>query len=904
MKKTFIIISVVLAILFGTLILVPFLFKDKIVELVKQQANNNINANVNFNNDISLSLIKNFPNFTIGIKDLSVVGIEDFDGDTLISWANMEATVDVMSVINGDQIKVRKILLESPIVHALVLNNGKANWDIAKADTTTQTITDTAQTKFNLSLNSLEVTNANIVYDDKVGNIYTNLSAMDYNMTGDFTQDIFNLSILSSIKQFNMAYGGVTYLSKVNTNIKMDLDMNMPEMKFTFKENTFSLNDLQFNFDGFVQMLNDDINMDIKFGANQASFKSFLSLVPGVYTKDFADVKTAGKLAFNGFAKGTYNEKSLPAFSLNLNVDDAMFQYPTLPTPVKDVQIKLTVTNPDGDLNNTEVNLSKFHMDVAGDVFDARLIAKNVMRDPFIDSWLKGRINLESVSKIVPLENGMSISGVITSNVTAVGKVSDIENQNYEAFNANGEIVAQNIQFKSNDLKEGFSLSDAQLSFSPKLVVLKSFDAKIGKSDMKMNGELGNFFPYLFKDGVLNGKLNLASNLIDANQFLSSEPEGTQPTAVDTTSISAPEIPKNINFTLNSNIKQLLYTNIDITNFVGQVVISNQKLNFNNVGLNTLGSAIKMDGYYETSNPIKPTTAIDFAISNLDIQKAFVTFNTVKKIAPIAENISGVFSTNLKLTTTLDNHLNPILNTLYATGKLNIPNAEIKDVKVFNLIANVLKDDKYKKATLNNVNLTYTVENGRVYTEPFDVNLAGKKLNLSGSTGLDQTIDYKGLFNLPRAELGVVNSALDNALKSLNTKTGSDIKMNENIALALGIGGTFTSPKITTNLADLAKNEASSLKDQAEAELLKQKKILEDKAKAEADRIKKEAETKVKAETDKLKEKADKAKQDAQAEADKLKKEAEAKIAAEKERLKKQAEEEAKKKLQGIFKKP
>ncbi len=915
MKKIFIAFTVFIILLFGTLILVPILFKDKIVELVKQQANNNINAKVNFNNDISLSLIKNFPNFTIGIKDLSVVGIDDFDGDTLISWANMEATVDVMSVIKGDQIKVRKIRVESPNVYALVLNNGKANWDIAKVDTTATTTADTAQTKFNLSLKSLQVTNANIIYDDKVGSIYTKLNGMDYNMSGDFTQDIFSLSILSSIKQFNMAYGGVTYLNKVNTDIKMDLDMNMPEMKFTFKENTFTLNDLKFNFDGFVQMLNDDINMDLKFGADQASFKSFLSLVPGIYTKDFADVKTAGKLDFNGFAKGTYNEKSLPAFTLNLNVDDAMFQYPTLPLPVKDVQIKLLVTNPDGDLNNTVVNLSKFHMDVAGDIVDAKLIAKNVMRDPSIDSWLKGRINLESVSKIVPLENGMSISGIITSNVTAVGKVSDIENQNYEAFNANGEIVAQNIQFKSNDLKEGFSLSDAQLSFSPKMVVLKTFDAKIGKSDMKMNGELGNFFPYLFKDGVLNGKLNLTSNLIDANQFLSNQPESAQPTPEDTTSMLAPEIPKNINFTLNSNIKQLLYTNMDITNFVGQIVIGNQKLNFNNVGLNMLGAAIKMDGYYETTSPTKPTTAIDFAIANLDIQKAFVTFNTVKKIAPIAENISGSFSTSLKLNTTLDNHLNPILNTLYATGKLNIPNAEINDVKVFNLIANVLKNDKYKKVALNNVNLTYTVEKGRVYTEPFDVNIAGKKLNLSGSTGLDQTIDYKGLVNLPRAELGVVNAALENALKSLNTKAGSDIKMNENIALALGIGGTFTSPKITTNLADLAKNEANSLKDQAEAELLRQKKILEDKAKAEAEKlkqrakdegtkIKKEAEDKVKAETDKLKEKADKAKKDAQAEADRIKKEAEAKIAAEKERLKKQAEEEAKKKLQGIFKKP
>jgi hypothetical protein len=904
MKKLLISISVIIGLLFAALIIIPFLFKDKLVELVKQQANQNINATVNFNNDITLSLIKNFPNLTVGIKDLSVVGINEFESDTLIAWSNLEATVDVMSVIKGEQITVRKILVESPTVNALVLANGKANWDIAKSDSTETPGTDTSQTKFNLSLKKLEINNANIIYNDKVMGVYTHLSGMDYDMTGDFTQDIFDLSILSNIKQFDMAYGGVKYLNKVNTSIKIDLDMNMPESKYTFKENSISLNELTFNFDGFVQMLNDDIKMDLKYGAEKASFKSFLSLVPGAYTQNFADVKTAGTLAFNGFAKGTYNEKTLPAFAFNLIVGDAMFQYPSLPVAVKDIQIKLAVTNSDGNLDNTVVDLSKFHVDVAGDAFDAKLIAKNIMQDPHIDSWLKGKVNLSNVSKIAPLEDGMSIAGTITANVTAIGKVSDIEKQNYEAFNANGEILAQNIVFKSKDLSQGFNLNQAHLDFSPKIVALKAFDAKIGKSDVNMNGEISNFFPYMFSNGILNGKLNLSANLIDANQFISSEPEATPPAAEDTASIVAPEIPANINFVFNSNIKQLLYSNIDITNFGGSVVVQNQKLSFNNVALNTLGASIKMNGFYETTNPNKPTTNIDFGITNLDFQKAFKTFNTVKKLAPIAENMYGTFSTNLSLNTTLDNHLNPIYPSLFATGNLNIPNAEIKDVKLFNKIAEALKNDKYKSVGLKNVNIAFKVENGRIYTEPFDVNIAGKKMNLAGSTGLDQTIDYKGLVDIKRAELGAVNSALETALASLNNKAGSNIKMDENINVALGIGGTFSNPKISTNLADLGKQQANSLKDQAADELARQQKLLEDKARAEAEKAKAEAE-RIKKETEaKIKAEADKTKQKAQAEADRIKKEAEAKAAEEKERLKKQAEEEAKKKLQGIFKKP
>jgi ABC-type phosphate transport system auxiliary subunit len=165
---------------------------------------------------------------------------------------------------------------------------------------------------------------------------------------------------------------------------------------------------------------------------------------------------------------------------------------------------------------------------------------------------------------------------------------------------------------------------------------------------------------------------------------------------------------------------------------------------------------------------------------------------------------------------------------------------------------------------------------------------------MKGSTGLDQTIDYTGNVSIPRKDLGAANSAMDAALTKLNSQGGTNIKLNEELPVEIKFGGTFLAPTITTNLADLAKQQVNSLGNQVKDELLNKKKELEaqvkaeadkkiNEAKAEAERIKKETEAKV------------------QAEKERLKKEAEEKAKAESEKLKNKAKEEAKKKLKGIF---
>ena len=634
-----------------------------------------------------------------------------------------------------------------------------------------------------------------------------------------------------------------------------------------------------------MEMNGADIGMDIKYAAVKNDFKDFLSLIPAIYSSSFKDLQSKGKLGFDGFVKGIYNEKQLPAFAFNLMVENGWFKYPALPAPVENVGIDFHVTNVDGNLDNTKINMSKLHFELQGDPFDAKLLAENLMKDPFVDAELKGKLNLDNIVKIAPMPQGTKLSGMLVSDFAAKGKMSDIENKNYQNFNASGNISVSTIQYQSKELPQGMNLKSATMSFNPQLVTLSNFDAKIGNSDMQMNGSLANFFPYFFGKGTLIGNLNFKSNFMDANQFLSKDTLTTASTeAADTNGMAVIELPSNIDFTLNSNIQKLLYTNMDITNFVGTVKVANSKLLFNKVALNLLGSSMSLDGTYETSNPKKPTVDMIFGIKNLDIQKAFVTFNTIKKIAPIAEKMKGLFSTNIfKFTTNLDSKMMPVYESLYAAGDLQINDATVTNIEAFNKVADAFKREEWKKVDFKNVLVKYEVKGGRVYTKPFNVKVGGQNLALSGSTGLDQTINYTGTVALPRKDLGAANSAVNGVLAQLNQKGGTNIKMNEIINIGLVMGGTFTKPTVSTNLADIAKNEASSLKNQLTDEVNRKKKELEDQAKAEIEKQKKELEAK------------------GRAEADRIKKEAEAKAKAEADKAKNKLEEEAKKKLKGMF---
>lgn len=883
MKKILIVIGIIIALLIASIILLPIIFKDKIVAKVKTEINNNVNAKADFKS-FDLTLLSSFPDFTFTLNDFSIIGIKEFEGDTLTNIKQFSVTVDLMSVIKGSQLTIKAINLKQPFFNLYVLKDGKANWDIAKPSTDTTKAAESSSA-FKVTLKKYAIAKGRIIYNDESLGFKITMDDLDHTGNGDFTQDLFTLSTMTIASATNMWYGGVKYLHNVQTDLKADLEMDMKNMKFTFKENELKLNALAIGFNGWLAMPADDISMDLTFAAKQNEFRNFISMIPGIYSDSFKDLQSKGSLAFRGFVKGIYNDAKMPGFGLVLNVKDGMFRYPSLPMAVNNVQIDLNITNPDGVPDHTTIDLNRMHAELGTDAFDVRLLVRTPVSDADLNGMLKGRVNLSNIGKMVPLEQGTSIKGLLLSDVSFNGRMSAIQQKKYEDFNADGSLTISDFNYTSKDYKQGFDLKQCALTFNPKNVTLNNLDARMGKSDFKASGTLENFLPYIFKDEVLTGALTLQSNQIDLNEF-TGDPTTNQPAAADTAAMQMVEVPSNIDFVLNSSIGKIVYDDLQLANVKGSIKIKNATVDMSNLSFNTLGGSIMMNGSYAT--PTKKNADINFAlnITDCDIQKTVKTFNTVKKISPIAERCNGIYSTSLTINGKLDQQMNPVMNTLNGSGKLRTGNVTVTNFTPLTKLAEALKMDQFKQIGLSNIDLSFDFMDGRIYIKPFETSLAGYKTKIEGSNGFDQTIDYKLNLEIPTSQLPSAATSVIKGLVSQANSKGANLSLGDKVNVNVMMGGTVEHPEIKTGLKEASGKIGDQLKDKAKEELDKKKKELEDKAKSEADRLKKEAEDKAKSE------------------ADRLKKEAEAKAKTELEKAKKDLENKTKDALKNVFKKP
>jgi len=867
------------------LIAAPFIFKDKIVALVKKQANANLNAKVDFG-DFDLSLISSFPDFRFKIQKVSVIGVDEFKGDTLAYIGELRTDINLKSVLSGDQYQINSIVIDKARIQVKVLKSGKANYDIAKpsADTTAAAPDTSAPTKFKMKLKEFKISEAYIVYDDQQGNMYSKLENFNYTMNGDFTQDVFVMNNLIDITKTTFKMDGVAYLNEVHTKMKADLDMDMPKMKFAFKENELSLNDLTLGFDGYVLMPDTNIDMDLKFLAKQTEFKSILSLIPSVYSKDFASVQTAGKLKLDGYAKGRYNASQLPAFGLNLDIINAMFKYPSLPKSVNNINIDVKVLNPTGVLDATIVDVNKFHIEMAGNPIDIVAHVKTPISDPGIKANIKGLINLASVKDFVPMDKGDNLSGTIKADISADGHMSAIDKKEFDKFQASGAFEIDQMNYKTATLPYEVKLNTMKLNFTTQYVELTAFDALMGKSDIKASGRIDNLLQYIFKDDLIKGSFALNSNLMDLNELMAS----TDTTAAKTATVAADTaasvfvVPANYDFNLDAKINKVLYTNLVLDNMIGNIVVRDQKVDMTNLKMNVIGGALTVNGYYETTNAKKPTVSMNLKMENFDIRTTFKTFNTVAKLAPIGQYAKGMFTATLEnFKTSLNEKMEPDLNAVDAHGVFKTNKVSVGGFPPFVKLGETLKIEQLKNMDVDNVNAKYFIKNGRLNLEPFDVKIAGINTNISGSTGLDQTIDYKYKMEIPRKMFGgAANNVLDGLMAQANSKAGTNLTLGEKINVNVSMGGTVTKPTIKTGMKgdEGSPSVISTVTTQALNTAI-------DKANEEAQKILEDA----KAQVDKLKGDAkvlsDKTRQEGYANADKLVDEAKnpiAKIAAKK----------------------
>jgi uncharacterized protein involved in outer membrane biogenesis len=812
-KRIFITLGVLILLLLATAFIVPIFFKDKIMALVKKELNDQLDATTDFK-DVDISLFRNFPHLSVSIEGLSIVGKESFKSDTLISAKSIDVALDLMKAINGSY-DILNIGLATPRIHAIVLEDGKANWNITKP--TPPSATPAAESKpFAMKLRKYAIENGYIEYNDQQGKMHVIIDNLNHNGSGDFTSDAFTLSTKTTIDAFTFINGNLAYLNKVKTTIDLDLNIDNKANKYTFNTDKIQLNGLKLSTKGFVQM--PDTNhmvMDIQFSTPSNDFKDILSLVPGIYLNNFNDIKTTGKLALNGFVKGTYSKTQMPAYQFNLAINDGSFQYPALPQKVSNIQVKLAVNNPDGITDHTVVDLEKCHVDFGSDPFDLKMLLKNPTTTQWIDATAKGRVDLSQMDKFMKMEAGTKMAGIVTADVAVKGSMADAQKQKFDNIDAKGTIGVSNLVYASKDYPDGVNINSLLLTFNPKNVTVSNLRGQYMKTNFSGEGAINNMLGYYLHNESLDGAFSFVADQVDVNKFMSTSATPT-PTVAAAPATVPFLVPSNLDVALKVTIGTLKYDNILLTSVSGGMDVKNQVVTLRDFGGKGFDGSFKMSGSYTTKTDKKnPDIAFNYMVDNVDVQKIYAAFPTMQKMMTSAKYLSGKVSSNLTMNGKLTPDMSPVMNSLNGKGDAMLLSCLLSGFPVTDQLADKLHLTQFKTVSLKDMKLFFTFVDGRITMQPYKMKIGSDiDAEIAGSSGFDNTIKYGVNVAVPRTALGSAGNSMVNNLLSQAAGKGVPINLGEKINLAINITGTSTSPKIETNLKNVVGDAVTSVKEE------------------------------------------------------------------------------------------
>ena len=807
------------------LIAIPYFFKDELKELVIDEVNKTLNAELALD-DFDLTFFSTFPNMTIELIGVKLQGVDEFQNITLAEMKLLQAKVGFWSVIVGDKIEIDEIHIVEPKFDVRVLQDGTANYDIVKTDEELAEENETVEeSSFELALNEYSISDGMITYSDEPGNMYAKIVNLNHTGSGDMTADIIDFKTTTSMDKLTYEMDGTPYLSEVKTDLIINLLMEFAEntSKFTLQENLIQLNALKFSIDGFYEMFEKHDEIDMKINADKTTFKDLLSLIPAFYQSGYEGMISSGSISINAMTKGKLDDTNFPAWDATMKIINASIKYPDLPGKISNIQVNAGSKFPGGsNLDLMTISVPQFHANLSENTIDAKLLMKRLISDPSIDAKILANLNLATLKDFVPMAKGESYSGILDADVKIKGDMSDLENNDFEKFTAEGQLILSEMLYKSPDLPNEVDIETMKFTFSPQNLEMNELKAKMGKSDFAINGQIDNYLGYALRDEVLKGDFTYHSNYLDLDELVPASEltsETTEGNSQSTTTADGGEpvlVPRNIDFNLNTSIDAIKYDGLSIKSVDGNVHLKDEIATLENLTLNAMGGSIGLTGDYNTQDHSKPKMNFGYVLKDIDIHELAVNFNTIESLAPITKYARGRISSSFDMSTDLTAGFEPILSSLASVGDIRSNSISLEGVKLFDKIESVTKLKSLSSQTIKNFKTKFTVEDGKIKTSPFDIKLGKIGSEVSGFTTLEQKMDYSMKMNVPKEEIpAAIIKEVEAAMSKLNAfipnlNMGS---LPAFIPVNVKMIGDISNPKITTDFKESILKATGDFKD-------------------------------------------------------------------------------------------
>ncbi|WP_074409621.1 AsmA-like C-terminal region-containing protein [Aquimarina megaterium] len=797
MKKVLKILGIFLLLFIIGIISIPFLFKGTIQDKVRYLVNEHVHAKVDFAN-LDISLIRSFPQASVVIDEFSIINYAPFEGDTLAYSKKIALDMSIKELFKNasEPISVQKIVIDEANIAIKTDSLGNSNVDIVKKqEDVVETQPEEESGAFTFALDHYEINDSKILFKDDISK--TILAMTDLNHSGDGS--ISGEKIILDTKtntEASLNLDGTKYLNKNKLQLDAQIELDLENQRYSFKENKAQVNRLPLEFAGYVQLFEKYTDIDLSFKTPSSDFKNFLAVIPETYVKNLDGIQTSGDFSINGIIKGKSDDTYIPKMDIKIASSNASFKYPDLPKGVKNINIDTQIKNETGLVDDTYINIDNLTFKIDQDSFAAKGSLRNLTKNMIVDMMLKGTLNLANLNQAYPLQLEEKINGIVNADVKTNFDMQSLEKEQYQNVKSSGTASISQFTYASSDTPNEIKIENANVSFTPEIISLDKMQATTGRSDLTATGTIQNLMGFLFAKQDLKGDFNVNSNVFAVDDFMVSEQE-TEEEVASTTEDETMRIPSFLDATLNFDTKKVFYDNLELQNTKGTVKIKDETAYLENVTSNIFDGGMALNGNVSTKSKV-PTFDMALDLSKIDIVKSFNNLELIKGLAPIAKALTGDLTTKINLNGKLNENLIPVLTSLKGKALAEILNAQVSTTKTpfLSTLDNQLNFVEIDQLNLKDIKTNLSFDDGKINVKPFEFDVQGIKVTAGGSHSFEQNMNYNIKLDVPAKYLG---SEVGNLISQLDQKEANTMT----VGLPIGLSGNFKNPKVSLN-TDLA----------------------------------------------------------------------------------------------------
>ncbi len=721
-------------------------YEPEVKALLVAELNKNLDVPVQVG-DINLSLLSRFPNASLRFADVVIPETSGDPADTLLYVRNLYLQIGLLDFLKKN-FTVTEAELNTGFFHMKYHPDGSDNFRFWKESDDSS---DASQGGSHINLKDIELVDFGYslhTADDLLIELFTNKATAE----GNFGDEQYTVDAHADIVVKHVASNGVSMYENLHLVGPLSLQMDAAKNVHHFQINRAKLEDQPFRLHGSLDNSGKTAEWRLDASMTSARVERVTQLIPADLRKEFAAYAAEGKTDLDLILEFGESFRMETVFE-NLR---GKFRHTV-------AMGKAEVKDGAGVLRIDDGKASLYIDQLQGELGMGNLTAKGKIVDfssPTFDLNLKGNIDLTTLKDFLNIERAEMLTGHVALNGHLTGHLSrghtpEDKLKLLRGIDFNGSLRVEDGGFKAAGRSETLTDISGDIELKDNAISIQDAGGKINGSSFRIEGSIGNALPYLSEPGQqLHIAAHFSAPILDLNKVWN-----TESTAQDTAYHFS--LPKDVTFNLAVDVDEIKFRKFDAKNVTGKAYFKNDVLTLNPVSFDLASGRVNASLIVNRDGENFRARAMANA-RGLQIDRVFESFENFGQSVIKSENISGIADLDIDFNTVFGRDLNVATETVQAQADLAVSDGILRNLESLQQIADYIRgnglwnalikvdalEKNLKVVTFDDLKNSVVIANRRVTIPEMSLGNSALTMEVMGTHGFDNTIDYALNFRL------------------------------------------------------------------------------------------------------------------------------------------------------------